>query len=245
MKKLPNSRRTISGDASLRDHLRTPLSKAEVKNRVLGMTAEVGLLAPYKLASWFVEFIHAPTGTLKKFHDQAKFIASTKGASAIEENLTDQDFQRVRSDIHDVIGWTVDGKPTSQARSLAPIDPFSVDILPYWEGAKIEKCLVPRDFRGRLLLRLFDLFSKHVSFRRCRNCDNIFARRGRRIYCGSACAEKVRPDRRVMMRHYMKKRRDKIKRLEIRAPALAEKVKQGKMRLQAAIKQTIVNDSQR
>jgi hypothetical protein len=198
-----------------REFLRKPLTRSQVKQRVLGMTEKIGLLSTERLASWFVSFINAPEGKLSRLKDEAEFIASTKGGGALKEKITDQYLAQIRGDVQELISWATD--KNNETGSLMPLDRISVDLSIHRVGNELQQSLLALDFRGRLLLRLFDLLSGRAPFARCAQCQEIFARRGRRIYCSTRCLDKARPAdaRKKYFREYMKERRANAKRLGV------------------------------
>lgn len=66
----------------------------------------------------------------------------------------------------------------------------------------------------RILVELLD--SPSFPFGRCPECDQVFVRHGRQLYCSTSCAARpaeakrsAKPDRREYMRHWMAERRRK------------------------------------
>lgn len=222
-RRLPKPEKVSGEDpsTSIRNRLREPLTQAEARRRVLGMTEKLGLepKSNSRLASWFVDFIEAPVERVQGFKDAAEFLARTKGGSALKYELTDHDLCRVKTDVRNVIVWAVDEKTKVKRMSTAPLDPIAVDLRLHWVrdrvGGRLDKGIDTQDFRGLLLLRFFDLLSSaKLPFALCAACQKIFARRGRQLYCSSTCSNGARPERKKWMRDYMKKRRAKMKRLE-------------------------------
>lgn len=96
------------------------------------------------------------------------------------------------------------------------------------EGVLVESWTYPPGTLAvaRILVELLD--SPSIPFGRCPECDQVFVRHGRQVYCASACAARpaeakrsAKPDRREYMRTWMAERRRK----ERAAKATADKPK--------------------
>ncbi|MCZ6622834.1 MAG: hypothetical protein O7B35_01145 [Deltaproteobacteria bacterium] len=230
-----DSSRSITG------RLRPVLSREQVQRQVLGMVEKLGLDSPQKerrLASWFLAFATAPDlKSLRRLKEDAEFVASTKGGSALKKEITDEDLSYVKTEVRKAIDWALDEKAQVKGVSTAPLNPFPADLLLLRVGNRFEKTIIPLDFTGRLLLRLFDLLTRtRLPFARCATCQGIFVRRGRQLYCSPRCAERVRAagSRRTYLREYMRMRRAAMKRLKDKAPGLAERVRGGEITLNEA-----------
>lgn len=214
------------------ERLKKPLTRLQVKKHVLEMGEKFGLDSPRRnsrLADCLVNFSAAPDLTaLRRFKKDLEFIASTKpGGSPLEEKIPARELFQLKTDIHNVIVWALDEKPKDTQKhkdksvSTAPLEPIEARLHLDRVGGQIEQSIVALDLRGRVLLRLLDLLSRqNLPFARCATCRKPFARRGRRLYCGSQCQSRARPREhlRKYNREYMRKRRIKLKRLKGRLP---------------------------
>ncbi len=233
-----------------RHQLKKPLTRAEVQKRVLRMVKNLGLDSrrnEWRLARWFLAFATAPDlKRLRRFKEEAEFVASTKAGIALvstkggilfKPNIPDQDLSYVKTEVWKAINWALDEKARVRGMSTAPLTGIPAEVLFYRVGNRLEKNIIPMNFTGRLLLCLFDVLSRaKLLFARCTTCQGLFVRRGRQLYCSLRCAERVRAAeaRRTYLREYMRKRRATMKRLEDKAPGLAERVRGGEITLNEA-----------
>jgi hypothetical protein len=199
---------------SIRKLLKPPLTRSQVKEQILEKIEKLGLQTPehlWRLATWYTSFINAPDiVTLRAFVDDAEFLASTKGGGSLREKITDLDVVNIRDEVKSVIGWAIVEKGNIKGMSTAPLDPIPTQLLLHRVGTRFEKGSFAEDFRGSFLLRLFDLLAEKIfPFAQCEICQRIYARRGRRLYCGPSCAESTRPKekRKKYLRDYMRGRR--------------------------------------
>src|SRR5262245_17584818 len=222
-KRLPKSKK-IAGDEdrqiSIKGLLKPPKSRAAIRKTLLRMDRRFGLTSPqwhWRLASWFVSFVDSQE--LSRFKEEAEFLGSTKGGSALKEGNIDEALRMVQADAKTIIKWYLDEKAQDTKESHAPpLDPsVNVELRPRLTEGRFETYTTAQDLRARLLLLLFDLLSAEKrAFARCesKSCRKNFAPRGRQLYCSTGCADRSRPveKRRNWMRDYMRERRATLKR---------------------------------
>lgn len=238
-------------EKSIRDLLRPRMTKAQVKRAVLRdhrRLQELGIHSPrgirqrprkreWSLAQWFSDFVNASDQvSVRRFEKHARLLASVKSSSGLREDITPEKLLWVQSEVRGLIDWSLQTNP-----GPAPLNP-SLKFSPLWEkdGKRVTLRIIGEDFTARLLSHLFDVLSSPRSFfARCKVCQKVFARSGRQLYCGKRCLEKARPtgDRKKYFRDYMRKRRAGIKKLEKKAPDLAEKVEGKKLTLRQALRE--------
>lgn len=209
-------------------------SRQQIRDEVLGGAAK--FKSDRNLAHWFVKLANAKTQSLGGFFNDASYLASTRGASSVKDEMP-----TIQSSIQGVIAWALDpesetgdaqqsvvnvshpplkAKVSVGTRTAIPIISQRVTLRKSRGG--VELAYLAPDFEGAILSALFSLLGDQgrgrpqwigqCQLNECRKVLALFGKGRPRLFCNNQCREKSRKRPEGYFRDYRQKERKARKR---------------------------------